>query len=100
MIYAPTYAALRKMIVPVLAVLLAGLAIAPADAHNVVEAAGAVVSIAPVESTAGTVEELIVENRVTGTTTRHVGLRFADGSGVALRGADVGSLPSGAQVRV
>ena len=93
-------APIRRLFASALAALLLTWVTTPALAHHVVEAAGPVVANTPVESVAGTVEELIVENRVTGLTTRHLALRFADGSGVPLRGADMGSLPTGAQVRV
>ena len=41
---------------------------------------------APIETVAGTVKELVIDNRVTGQTTRQVALLLDDGRKVALNG--------------
>jgi hypothetical protein len=46
-------------------------------------------------SVAGTVQELIVDNRVSGAITRYVSLRLDDGSVVALRGTGLDALAAG-----
>ena len=89
-----------------ISVLFGALAVLPSAsvfAHstpNRVESAGPAVVMAPTESVAGTVEQLIVENRVTGATTRYVSLRLRDGSRLPLRGTDADRLQTGAQVQI
>ena len=53
----------------------------------------------PIEVVTGAVEQLIVENRVTGVTIRYVSLRLDDGSVAALKGEGLDSLPKGARVQ-
>ncbi len=53
---------------------------------------------ATVETATGTVDELVVDNRVTGTTTRYTLLRGDDGNVVGLRGANAESLFKGTRI--
>lgn len=54
---------------------------------------------AQVETVTGTVDDLVVENHVTGVTTHHKFLRKADGSTIGLQGVAADRLTKGARVR-
>src|SRR5205807_9279948 len=77
------------------AVWLAG----PALAHHTGPAQVPAATV-PIETLSGTVEQLVVENRVTQLTTRHVALRLDDGSGFELVGSGADALTQGARVKV
>ena len=74
----------------------------PAGAHHGADAVITGSQTAPlattVETAAGTIDELVVDNRVTGTTTRYTLLRRDDGVVVGLRGAGSESLFKGTRI--
>jgi len=74
----------------------------PARAHHAEEhgiaSARAPAAGAPVEALAGTVQVVVIEDRVVDMTIRHVGLRLADGTSFALKGTAVETLTSGARI--
>jgi hypothetical protein len=74
----------------------------PAGAHNGADAVITGSQSAPlattVETAAGTIDELVVDNRVTGTTTRYTLLRRDDGLVVGLRGAGSEGLFKGTRI--
>jgi gametolysin peptidase M11 len=81
------------------ATLLVTLLALPAWAHNAVEAVPTAPSTsAPVETVAGTLDELIVENRVLGTTRRYVSLQQGDGRSIMLLGASLDGMAKGSLV--
>jgi FG-GAP-like repeat/Gametolysin peptidase M11/FG-GAP repeat len=51
-----------------------------------------------IETIAGTLDDLVIENRITGTTARYAALRLADGQNVSLRGGDIDAFAKGAYV--
>ena len=67
--------------------------------HDSAYGARASAMSATVEVFDGTIAQLIVENRVTNITTRHVALRMDDGTLIALRGAGLDALTEGARVQ-
>jgi FG-GAP-like repeat/Metallo-peptidase family M12B Reprolysin-like/FG-GAP repeat len=74
----------------------------PAMAHDATEAmqqAAPPSTSAPVVSVAGTLDELVVENRINNTTTRYVALRQSDGGVVTLKGSGLDALAKGAYVQ-
>ena len=86
-----------------IAVFFAALAaLLPAGAHHGADAVITGSQSAPlattVETAAGTIDELVVDNRVTGTTTRYTLLRRDDGIVVGLRGANSESLIKGTRI--
>src|SRR5689334_16932499 len=69
-----------------------------ASAHNGADAvitASQSAPLAAAETRMGTVDELVVDNRVTGSSTRYTLLRGDDGTVVGLRGGDTESLFKG-----
>src|SRR5438132_2648515 len=84
-------------------VLVAGafliLACGPAGAHHTGHQVLEPAVSAPVETFDGTISRLIVENRVTNITTRHLALRMDDGHVIALRGVGLDALSEGARVQ-
>ena len=84
------------------AFLLAIAASLPAAAHHGADAVITGSQSAPLattaETVAGTIDELVVDNRVDGTTTRYTLLRRDDGIVVGLRGASAESLSKGTRV--
>src|SRR5580704_6054795 len=75
---------------------------ASASAHHADETVLAVpaapATTAPIETTAGTLDELIVDNRATGKSTRYVALVQADGQSVTLRGDALNAFTKGTLV--
>src|ERR1700681_1157108 len=86
-----------------IAVVLSALAVAlPAGAHHGADAVITRSQSAPlattVETAAGTIDELVVDNRVTGASTRYTLLRRDDGIVVGLRGAGSENLFKGTRI--
>src|SRR5947209_5312242 len=73
--------------------------VSPALAHHAGPAQVPAATV-PIETLTGTVEQLVVENRVTQLTTRHVALRLGDGSDLELVGSGSDALTQGARVKV
>ena len=67
-------------------------------ADQVITAAPAIPTGAAVETMGGTIDVLVVDNRVTGTSTRYTLLRRDDGTVVGLQGASAESLFAGTRV--
>ena len=84
-----------------LAALIASVA-PPARAHHAekhgVSSPSAPAADAPVEALAGTVEVVVIDDRVVDVTIRYVGLRLADGTSLALKGTAVETLTGGARI--
>jgi hypothetical protein len=84
-----------------LAALIASVA-PPARAHHAekhgVSSPSAPAADAPVEAQVGTVEVVVIEDRVVDMTIRYVALKLADGTSFALKGAAVETLTSGAWI--
>ncbi|HXX84729.1 MAG TPA: hypothetical protein VEN29_12195, partial [Casimicrobiaceae bacterium] len=94
-----SYSRFSRLVAAILPLALAAL---PAGAHNGADAVFMSPELpaagVPQVAAAGTVEELIVDNRVSNTTTRYVGLRLDDGRSVALVGAGLDALAKGTRV--
>ncbi|HEV2038929.1 MAG TPA: hypothetical protein VGT81_02605, partial [Casimicrobiaceae bacterium] len=85
------------------AVLALAIAALPAQGHRVedtVPSPPQVSSTAPLEAVSGVVKDLVVENRVSQSTSRYVGLQLDDGRSFALSGPGVELLARGARVQV
>jgi hypothetical protein len=92
-----------RVLYTTIAVVLSALAVAlPAGAHHGADAVITGSQSAPlattVETAAGTIDELVVDNRVNRTTTRYTLLRRDDGIVVGLRGANSESLIKGTRI--
>ena len=92
-----------RVLYTTIAVILSALAVAlPAGAHHGADAVITGSQSAPlattVETAAGTIDELVVDNRVNRTTTRYTLLRRDDGIVVGLRGANSESLIKGTRI--
>ena len=92
----------RLVLYTTIAWLFATAASFPAAAHQGADAVITASQSAPlstaVETVAGTIDELVVDNRATGTTTRYTLLRRDDGLVVGLRGANSESLFKGTRI--
>ena len=88
-----------RVVIIVLAMLLPVL---PVAAHNgadaIFSAPQAVTPGTPTVAVSGTVSDLIVDNRVTNTSTRYILLRLDEGRTLALRGSGIDGLGNGARV--
>ena len=83
-----------------LAALLALFIALPAQAHSTEDSSVTAAASAAVEVIAGTVEELVIEDRVKNTTRSYYGLQRDDGTTVLLTGPSAESLQDGARVVV
>jgi len=92
----------RVLCTTIAAFLVAAAASLPAGAHHgadaVITGSQSAPLAATVETAAGTIDELVVDNRVTGTTTHYTLLRRDDGIVVGLRGAGSESLFKGTRI--
>ncbi len=70
----------------------------PLHAHDTRAQAAPAIANATAVTTTGTVAELIVENRLTGQTSRYLGLRLDDGRSLALVGAGLDALAAGSRI--
>jgi len=85
------------------ALLVLAFAALPAQGHGVADALispSQLTSTIPIEAFSGVVQTVVVDNRVSQVTSRYVGLTLDDGRSVALTGAGVELLASGARVQV
>ena len=93
----------RLVLCTTIAVFMAAAAVSwPARAHHGADAVITGSQSAPLaataETAAGTIDELVVDNRVTGTTTRYTLLRRDDGLVVSLHGAGSEGLFKGTRI--
>ena len=82
--------------------LLLAVAVLPVRAHDGADAVFATpqapAASVPQVATTGTIDELVVDNRVSSVTVRYVVLRLDDGHAVALSGPGLDALPMGPRV--